>query len=186
MILYFFHAFQDAGFLGSRFFKVQVFLGPGFSGSRFFRFQVFQGSDFSGSKFFRVQVFQGSSSSGSRFSRIQVFQGPGYLGSKFFRVQIFLGPGFSGSRFSRVQGPGPSFRSSPLTEKNCVLLNSIQEFIEIQCWLLLTFFICLYDQLSSIHSILHINKETIGFKSLRLNCCVIAQLNIKMRNVNYC
>ena len=35
-----------------------------------------------------------------------------------------------------------------LTGKNYILLNSIQEFIEIETWLLLTFFICLYNQLS--------------------------------------
>ena len=40
-----------------------------------------------------------------------------------------------------------------LTEKSCVLLNSVREFIELEAWLLLTFFICLYNQLSSIHSI---------------------------------
>ena len=40
-----------------------------------------------------------------------------------------------------------------LTGKNCVLLNSVQGFIEIEAWLLLTFFIYLCNQLSSIHSI---------------------------------
>ena len=37
--------------------------------------------------------------------------------------------------------------------KNFVLLNAVQEFIEIQAWLLLTFFICLQNQLSSTYSI---------------------------------
>ena len=37
--------------------------------------------------------------------------------------------------------------------KSCVLPNSVQEFIEIEAWLLFTFFICLHNQLSSIHSI---------------------------------
>ena len=46
-----------------------------------------------------------------------------------------------------------------LTGKNCVLLNSVQEFLEIQDWLLLAFSICLHNQLSSIYSISHINKE---------------------------
>ena len=45
-----------------------------------------------------------------------------------------------------------------LTRKCRVLLSSVQEFIEIKGWLLLTFFICLHNQLSSLHSILHINK----------------------------
>ena len=40
-----------------------------------------------------------------------------------------------------------------LSRKNCVLLNSVLEFIEIEAWLLLTFFICLHNQLSSMHSI---------------------------------
>ena len=40
-----------------------------------------------------------------------------------------------------------------LTGRNFVLLNSVQGFIEIEAWLLLTFFIYLYNQLSSVHSI---------------------------------
>ena len=39
-----------------------------------------------------------------------------------------------------------------LRGKNSVLLNSAQEFIEIEAWLLLTFFLCLRNQLSSINS----------------------------------
>ena len=34
--------------------------------------------------------------------------------------------------------------------ENCVLVNSVQEFIEIKAWLLLTFFICLHNQILSI------------------------------------
>ena len=34
-----------------------------------------------------------------------------------------------------------------------VLLNSVQEFIEIEAWLLLTFFLRLHNQLLSMHSI---------------------------------
>ena len=41
-----------------------------------------------------------------------------------------------------------------LTWKTCVLLNSVQKFLEIQGWLLLTFFICLHNQLSSLNSII--------------------------------
>ena len=33
-------------------------------------------------------------------------------------------------------------------------LDSVQKFIEIQSWLLLTFFICLHNQLSSFNSII--------------------------------
>ena len=40
-----------------------------------------------------------------------------------------------------------------LTGKNCVLLNSAQKVFGIEAWLLLMFFICLHNQLSSIHSI---------------------------------
>ena len=37
------------------------------------------------------------------------------------------------------------------TGKTFVLLNSVQEFIEIQAWLLLTFFLCLHNQLISVY-----------------------------------
>ena len=36
------------------------------------------------------------------------------------------------------------------TVENCVLLNPVQDFIEIEAWLLLTFFMCLQNQISSI------------------------------------
>ena len=39
------------------------------------------------------------------------------------------------------------------TQETCVLLNSVQEFIGIETWLLLTFFLCLYNQLISINFI---------------------------------
>ena len=37
--------------------------------------------------------------------------------------------------------------------ENCVLLSSVQEFIEIEDWLLLTFFLCLHNQLIAIYPI---------------------------------
>ena len=37
--------------------------------------------------------------------------------------------------------------------ENCVLLNSVQEFIEIEAWLHRTFFLCLNNQSISLHSI---------------------------------
>ena len=37
--------------------------------------------------------------------------------------------------------------------QNCVLLNIVQEFHEIEAWLFLTFFLCLHNQLISTHSI---------------------------------
>ena len=54
-----FPSFSGPDFLGSMFFRVQVFQGPCFSGSKFFRFPVF-----SGSRFFmvRVQVLEGARS----------------------------------------------------------------------------------------------------------------------------
>ena len=38
--------------------------------------------------------------------------------------------------------------------RTCALLNSVQKFIEIQGWPLLTFFICLHNQLNSFNSII--------------------------------
>ena len=40
-----------------------------------------------------------------------------------------------------------------------VLLNSVQIFIEMQGWLLLTFFICLHNQLSAFNSIVVVMSE---------------------------
>ena len=40
--------------------------------------------------------------------------------------------------------------------ENCLLLNSVQEFIEIEAWLFLTFFLCLQNQLVSISFYCHI------------------------------
>ena len=40
-----------------------------------------------------------------------------------------------------------------MTRKNCVLLNLVQKFIEIEAWLLLAWLLCLQNQLCSIHSI---------------------------------
>ena len=38
-----------------------------------------------------------------------------------------------------------------MIQKNFVLINSVQEFIETKAWLLLTFFICSHNQILSIH-----------------------------------
>ena len=44
--------------------------------------------------------------------------------------------------------------------KTCALLSSVQKFIEIQGWLLLLFFICLHNQLSSFNSIIiHMSEK---------------------------
>ena len=45
-------------------------------------------------------------------------------------------------------------------KENCVLLNSVQEFIETEAWLFLTFFLCLHNQLVSITFYCHILKST--------------------------
>ena len=41
-----------------------------------------------------------------------------------------------------------------IRRRTCALLNSVQKFIEVQGWLLLTFFIGLHNQLSSFNSII--------------------------------
>ena len=48
--------------------------------------------------------------------------------------------------------------------KYCVLLNSVQEFIEIEAWLLLTLFIYLHNRLSSIYSIVKFHQVQIHEK----------------------
>ena len=42
--------------------------------------------------------------------------------------------------------------------ENCVSFNLVQEFIEIEAWLLLTFFLCLDNQSISVHSIFMYQK----------------------------
>ena len=44
-------------------------------------------------------------------------------------------------------------------ENTCALLNSVQKFIQIHVWLLLTFFICLHNQLSSFNFIIEQMSE---------------------------
>ena len=39
------------------------------------------------------------------------------------------------------------------TGKSCVLLSSVQKVIEKEAWQLLTFFLCLHNQLNSIHPV---------------------------------
>ena len=54
-----------------------------------------------------------------------------------------------------------AFLVSNTHRKNYILLNSVQEFIEIEAWLLLTFFLCLYNQFISIHSIVTYSRKQI-------------------------
>ena len=53
--------------------------------------------------------------------------------------------------------PQKTFRLVYRYKKNLFLLNSVQEFIEIEVWLLMTFFLCLHNELISIYC--HIIKE---------------------------
>ena len=52
----------------------------------------------------------------------------------------------------------PYYRRAVLTGENCVLINHLlhseKEYIGFEAWLLLTFFICIDNQLGSTHSIL--------------------------------
>ena len=68
-----------------------------------------------------------------------------------------------------------------LTWKTCALLNSVQKFIEIQSWLLLTFFICLHNQLSSFNSIIvpRILERASTSRSYRCLKNVIHQIDSK-------
>ena len=54
--------------------------------------------------------------------------------------------------------------------KNCFLLNSVKEFIEIEACLLLTFFICSHNQLNSIYSIITYHGRRMNFeRECRIN-----------------
>ena len=59
----------------------------------------------------------------------------------------------------------PNICSTILKGKTCALLNSVQKFIEKQGWLLLTFFICLHNQLTlrPRASFLNFRKKTANF-----------------------
>ena len=53
-----------------------------------------------------------------------------------------------------VKGVVTSFIRYLFNDTHMEELDSVQKFIEIQGWLLLTFFICLHNQLSSFNSII--------------------------------
>ena len=53
--------------------------------------------------------------------------------------------------------------------KNFILLNSVQEFIEIQARLLMTFFLCLHNQLISVYYVVTKLKSTDVWKIQFLN-----------------
>ena len=55
-------------------------------------------------------------------------------------------------------------------------LHSVQKFIEIQGWLLLTFFICLHNQLSSLNSIIvQMSEKHDSSKAVKMNGCFFQQ-----------
>ena len=58
------------------------------------------------------------------------------------------------------------------TRKNCVLLNSMQEFIEIEAWLLLTFLISLHNNQVLSIPLSHV-KECRWLKKAETDKCKI-------------
>ena len=46
-----------------------------------------------------------------------------------------------------------------MLRENCVSLSSVQEFIETEAWLLLTFFLCLQNKLISTTFYCHVLKS---------------------------
>ena len=65
--------------------------------------------------------------------------------------------------------------------ENCILISSVKEFIEIEAWLLLMFFICLHNQLSSTDFIVPFQKEQIFEKGglsnrQKMNGCSFQQV----------
>ena len=57
-------------------------------------------------------------------------------------------------RYPKLNTVTPGVKGSAiLAGENCVLLNSIQEYFEVEVWLLLNFFMCLHNQLISIHCV---------------------------------
>ena len=71
-----------------------------------------------------------------------------------------------------------------ITGKNCVLFNSVQEFIKIEAWLLLTFFICL-QSIKSIVTYLRAQmfKNSDSSYRQKMNDCSFQQLS--WQNMNW-
>ena len=68
-----------------------------------------------------------------------------------------------------------------LTWKTSALLNLVQKFIEVKGWLLLTFFVCLHNQLSSFNSIIvQMSEKQAGSKNgwLLLSVTFTAKLEL--------
>ena len=61
--------------------------------------------------------------------------------------------------------------------KNCVLLNLVQELFDIEAWLLLTFFLCLHNQLISIHNQLISMHSIVTYYKCRCLKNVIHQID---------
>ena len=72
-----------------------------------------------------------------------------------------LSKGFRGGAAKKILGSKEHLDWLNDTHReNFVLLNSVQEFIVIQAWLLLTFFLCLHNQLISVYYIVTKLKST--------------------------
>ena len=65
-----------------------------------------------------------------------------------FSTKIYWGTGFAASDVFHI------LLTQSINDTHMEELVLVQKFIEIQVWLLLTFFICLHDQLSSFNSII--------------------------------
>ena len=78
-----------------------------------------------------------------------------------------------------------NFRLKIVTGKIGVLLNSVQEFIAIEAWLLLTFFIGLHNELSSIRTIdtyerAHVFENGDSANGQKMNSCSFQQVHGKI------
>ena len=76
-----------------------------------------------------------------------------------------------------------AFLVSNTHRENYILLNSVQEFIEIEARLLLTFSLCLHDQFISIHSIVTYSRKQMFEKcdSLNRQNLTVASFSISAR-----
>ena len=70
--------------------------------------------------------------------------------------------------------------SNDTHREKLVLLNSEQEFTRTEAWLLLAFFICLHNQLSSIHSVIRIKGQrclkNVIHQIVKINGCCFQQV----------
>ena len=62
-----------------------------------------------------------------------------------------------------------SFVTNDNGKENCVLLNSVQEFIEVEAWLLLTFFLCFTQSINFLYILVSHIKRGQMFEKLDLS-----------------